>query len=136
MKNMIFLFVFAFLFGCSNDETKNKNPLIGTWQLVETIVIDQELNPEWVPVEEGYIYTFYENGKFSSSSFVECSMGNYSLESDILALDYDCEGFTREIETPPGTFIETLKFKSGQIILTPTYLSCIEGCGFKFEKIE
>ncbi len=133
---MIYLFAFVFLLSCSKDEAKNENTLIGTWQLVETIIIDQELNPVWVPVEAGYTYTFYENGRFNSSRFIECSTGNYSTGSGLLILNYDCEGFTTEIESPAGTFKEMLKFESDQMILTPTYLSCIEGCGYKFAKIE
>ena len=117
---------------CSNSS--NENSIIGTWQLIETYGSDGGSNPEWTTVENGYIYTFYINGNFTSNRFSECLEGNYTISENNLILDYGCTDFNTGIETPAGTFIEDYTFEGEYLILTPTYLTCIEGCSYKFKK--
>lgn len=50
-------------------------------------------------------------------------------------MNFGCEGFTTGIESPQGTFIEQMYFENGHLILKPTYLNCIEGCSWKFDKL-
>lgn len=136
MKNLILIFTILLL-SCSNDDNKpQENPLKGTWKLIETYSSDGGSNPQWTSVENGYTYTFNSNGTYSSTRFSECSTGEYTITDSTLTLDYDCEDFDTGIENPPGTFIENYVFEDQKIILTPTYLNCDEGCGYKFERVE
>lgn len=133
---MISCFVLT-LFGCSNDDEniKDENSIVGTWKLIEVYNDPGDGSGSWNSIENGYTYNFSVNGEFTSTRFSECSSGNYSINSNKLTLDFDCDGFTAGIENPEGTFIENYTFESDRIILVPTYLNCDEGCGWKFEKI-
>lgn len=135
MKCVIVSFIVLSLFGCNNeDEVKREQSIIGTWQLVE--IYQSEGGPgSWSTVENGYKYTFLNNGNFSSDRFDECANGTYSIESNELILNYDCDGFTTGIETPEGVFIEKINFESGYLSIIPTYVTCVEGCDYKFKKI-
>ena len=93
-------------------------------------------NPQWTTVANGYTYTFSDDGTFSSTRFTECTTGTYEVSSNSITLDYGCAGFGTGIENPAGTFVENYSFESENIILTPSYMNCIEGCGYRFEKIE
>lgn len=138
MKNLILIFSMLITFvNCANDDiNKQEDSIIGAWKLMETYIGDGGSNPKWTTVTDGYIYTFNSDGSFTSNRFSECSKGVYSLLADNLTLDYECDGFTTGIETPEGTFIEKFIFEKESLILTPTYLTCIEGCDYKFKKIE
>ncbi|PCI34200.1 MAG: hypothetical protein COB60_06615 [Flavobacteriaceae bacterium] len=139
MKNLILLFSIILSFNsCSqNEEEKNSdNSIVGTWKLIEVYSSDGGSNPQWKLVENGYIYTFKIDGTFTSNRFSECSIGKFELNNSNLTLRFDCNGFTTGIESPEGTFIENFNKKNNEIILKPTYLNCIEGCGNKFQKIK
>lgn len=123
------------LFSCNNDDDINQEQsLIGTWQLVE-VYLSPGGPGSWSTVENGYKYTFLDDGNFSSDRFNECSSGTYLVESNKLILNYDCDGFTAGIEIPEGIFIEEINFESGYLTINPTYVICIEGCEYKFKKI-
>ena len=140
MKNNIsilpvFLFV---LIACSNSENQEINKLnriVGTWQLTEIGLGDGRSSSSGTVIENGYKYTFNENGTFSSNRFDQCSEGSYSVSSNHLILDYNCKDFSTGIENPPGTFIEIFAFSEGFMFLSPTYMNCDEGCYNKFKKI-
>ncbi len=140
MKNTLKLgiisLLFVSIFGCnSNDEELNESEsIIGTWQFVETYQSTGGIGT-WNPVENGYKYTFLENGNFSSNRFDECINGTYLIESNELTLIFGCNGFTAGIEAPEGTFIEEINFESGYLFINPTYIFCVEGCDNKFKKI-
>jgi len=138
MKNLILIFsILISLTSCNSDDTnKQESTVIGNWKLIETYGSDGGNNPQWNSVANGYTYTFNQNGSFTSNRFSECSEGNYSILANNLTLDYGCSNFDTGIETPAGTFVEKLVFENENLILTPTYLACIEGCAFKFEKIQ
>ncbi|WP_066225057.1 hypothetical protein [Formosa haliotis] len=139
MKNLIiFLSIILSFNSCSqNDEIiKKSNSIVGTWKLIETYESNGGNNPQWTTISDGYTYIFTKNGKFTSNRFSECTDGSYSITGINLTLDYSCNNFDTGIETPAGTFIEEYSFEGENIILTPTYLTCIEGCKFKFQKIE
>lgn len=127
------------LSGCSDDDDQSElsaTGISGTWLLTETYIYEPDNQGHWVPTENGYTYTFNSDGTFSSTRFFECTTGEYSMSKNQLILTYDCKGFDTGIEDKAGTFIENYHLENGKIILTPTYLNCDEGCGFKFEKIE
>lgn len=139
MKNLILLFSLILSFSsCSqNGEEKiNDNSIVGTWKLIEVYSSDGGSNPQWKPVENGYTYTFNIDGTFTSTRFSECSVGKFELNNSTLTLRFDCNGFTTGLESPVGTFIENFNKNNNEIILKPTYLNCIEGCGNKFQKIK
>lgn len=138
MKNMyLILSIFFLIVGCDEEETKQQeNSIYGTWKLIEIYQSDGGNNPKWTSVNNGYTYTFSNDETFSSTRFTECTTGTYDISNSTIILDYSCAGFDTGVETPPGTFVENYNFENGNIILTPSYLNCIEGCGYKFEKIE
>jgi len=122
---------------CNSDNgaKEQDNSIIGIWKLIETYGSDGGSNPLWTPVDNGYTYTFHENGSFTSDRFSECSEGNYSISGNTLTLDYGCDGFTAGIEIPEGIFVEKYIFKNENMILSPSYMNCDEGCEYKFKKI-
>jgi len=139
MKSLVLLFSIVLSFSsCSqNDERENLyDSIIGTWKLTEVLSSDGGSNPQWVKIENGYTYTFNKDSSFISNRFDECQSGNFSISSDHLILNYDCENFTTGIESPAGTFKENYININDEIILKPTYLGCFEGCGNKFIKIQ
>lgn len=138
MKKMFLILSILFLFtGCNHEDPKQQeNSIYGTWKLIEIYQGDGGSNPQWTTVNSGYTYTFNNDGTFSSTRFTECNSGTYVMSSDLITLKYNCNGFDTGIENPPGTFAESYIFKNTNLILTPSYLNCIEGCDYKFEKIE
>ena len=126
------------LVGCSNNDENidTDKSIVGNWKLIEIYIDPGDGSGNWNPVEDGYTYNFSENGEFTSTRFSECSTGEYSIDSNQLTLEFDCNGFTAGIEEPEGTFIEDYFFESNTVIFVPIYLNCIEGCGWKFEKVE
>jgi len=135
MKKLIFILTTLIsLSSCTIDDTDDS--IIGTWVLKNIYTNPGVGAGSWTPVDNGYQYTFYSNGDFTSTRFSECTNGTYSIENDKLILDFGCEGFTTGIEIPKGTFIEQMNFENGFLILKPTYLLCIEGCGWKFDKLK
>ena len=135
MKKLIFILTTLIsLSSCHIDD--NDNSIIGTWYLIEIYSSDGGSNAQWTSATNSYIYQFMENGSFISNRFSECTTGTYTIENDKLILNFGCEGFTTGIESPQGTFIEQMRFENGYLILKPTYLNCIEGCGWKFNKLK
>ena len=122
MKHLILIFGLVFtLSGCSGDDNDIDygEGLIGTWKLVEVYLPDGGAQSAWVPVGNGYVYTFKNDGTFTSSRFQECNQGKFEETGSILTLIFECEEFTAGIESPEGTFVENLKFESNQMILSP-----------------
>lgn len=137
MKNIL-LFLFLTLISCSDDEGSGilAEDITGTWLLTETYTSGAGNKAQWTPTETGYTYTFNNDRTFTSTRFSECTTGIYTLTKTQVTLMYDCDGFDTGIENKPGTFIENYVFENGKIILTPTYMNCDEGCGFKFKKVK
>lgn len=133
---VVLLFTSLFL-GCNNDdETNNNSSIVGIWQLIEVFQDSGDGSGGWQSVNNGYKYTFTSNNMFFSDRFTECNYGTYSLNANQLTLDFGCSGFTTNIENPNGVFIENISYEANDLILNPTYLFCVEGCGWKFKKIE
>ncbi len=133
---IIYSFLLICLFtGCSVDNAWNDKSLPGTWKL-EAVNFSSGGEPRiWSAVEDGYTYSFRNDGTFSSTRFDECEQGTYITTANELKLDYGCEGFILGIEDTEGILVEELKFEGGYMILIPKYLQCIEGCKYKFRKI-
>lgn len=129
----------ALLFIACNNNDFAENPeqsIIGTWQLIETLSDIGDGSGDWKSVMDGYTYTFDSNGGFTSNRFAECNRGAYFINTtdQHLTLDYSCIHFTQGIEQPPGTFVEQFTFETNDLILNPTYVFCVESCGWKFRK--
>ncbi|MCF6296335.1 MAG: hypothetical protein L3J25_11690 [Flavobacteriaceae bacterium] len=136
MKNLILSVLVISLISCTKNERiiDQNTKMIGTWQLIEIFESEGASNPQWTEIENGYTYTFNSDNSFISNRFLECTNGIYTVLNGILTLDFGCQNFDTGIESPAGTFIENYTFESGNLILVPEYLNCIEGCGYKFKK--
>lgn len=141
-KTFLALTAFIFMTGCSNDDSKELEAgtsVVGTWKLVKSYGYDSSIgHSRWYSVKNGYTYTFKSDGTFISNRFSECTSGTYILsENDgTLSLVYDCEGFTTGIEIPQGTFVESFIIENKHLLLSPTYMNCVEGCDYKFKRIQ
>ena len=136
LKFGLFSMFIILLSGCStNDDEKNTDQsILGTQKLIEAYSSSGAGPGEWRTIENGYTYTFSLDGSFTSTRFSECNSGTYDLDASRLKLDFDCEDFTSVFENEQGLIVEKYRFESGQLILTPDYLNCTEGCAYKFEK--
>lgn len=139
-KTFLALTAFIFMTGCSNNDNNNSNrakaSVVGTWKLVEVYGLNGT-GGHWDSVEDGFTYTFKTDGTFISNRFPECTSGTYVLSEndEALSLVYDC-GFTMGIENPQGTFTYKYIFSEQHLVLTSTYSTCIEGCDYKFKRIQ
>lgn len=136
-----YLILIALLFittACTKDESdKEKDLILGSWELKEIYSNDGSANNgEWQPPNTIYKYTFLDDNTFTSTRFLECVYGTYTFTEDTIELNFGCENFTTGIENPPGVFKENYTFENNHLILVPTYLSCDEGCGWKFKRIQ
>lgn len=137
-KKIAFTIILGVFFICCSDndeEVKDENSLIGTWQLVKAFEYSEAGPGNWNEVNDGYNYTFSQNGDFYSTRFDECTSGTFSTESNLLILDYGCDGFTTGIEDQAGVLVEEYIFVDGLLFMNPTYPTSVEGFVFKFRKI-
>lgn len=130
-----------FLTSCSKNtdtmESRNlsllDNPILGKWQLVEASISSG--GPQyWVTIENGEEFTFSSDGSFVSDRFSECTTGDFSVESNELLLNYNCNGFTTEYENSEGAITYKITFESNYLLLTPMSVLCIEGCSYKYKR--
>lgn len=128
MKTIFTFLIFIFSLGsCSDDENKiQENNVIGTWKLVEVYGSDGT-GGQWVPVENGHIYSFTESNTLISNRF-QCD-GSYSSQTDSITIHFDC---------PENQFNGTYgtSFENGHLILSSDLINCDEGCGEKYQRIE
>jgi len=135
LKYQLVLLCSLAIFGCEkNDDLSPEQAIIGTWQLAESFIDIGDGSGDWMSVDDGYEYKFTSNNEFTSNRFSECTSGTYSINMNQITLDFGCEGFSTGIESPDGTFIEQYSFDSNDLILRPTYVTCVEECGLKFRK--
>ena len=135
MKNILFSIILFLLFlSCSKDDT-NSNKLEGKWVLIETRIGDGGSSPEWVEVDEngGYFYQLNDDTTFISNKLNVCDNGNYTFTNEAFTLVYSCDNMSSG--NPPGTFKEIYYFENSNLIITPDYLNCDEGCLYKFKKV-
>ena len=137
MKNMIVLFLtISFTsIGCEESENKQETSIYGTWKLIEVYSNPGYGNGQWLKVNEGYTYEILPNNSFNSTKHKECDNGNFRYTNTQITFEYKCDGFTTGIESPPGEFSYDYSFENGRLLLSPIFLSCIEGCGYRFTKI-
>ena len=136
-KIILFIILVVSFISCSidNEEGKVENSLIGTWQLVQAFEYSEAGPGNWNQVEDGYTYTFSQNGDFYSTRFEECTSGTFSTDSNLLTMEYGCNGFATGIEDPEGVFVEDFIFVDGELFMNPAYQTSIEGFVTKFKKM-
>lgn len=135
--SVVMLLCLMSLIGCEKSEKLTpQEEIIGTWKLSEIYIDIGDGSGEFNKVENGYEYKFNTDNTFTSTRFADCQKGNYALNIDELTLDFDCESIKIGNRILEGSLIEKIDFDSDALILTPTYIICIEGCGWKFEKIK
>ncbi len=137
MKNIIYTILLTIVFfGCSKNDD-NSNKLVGKWQLIETRIGDGGSSPEWIVVDENesYFHQLNEDLTFTSNKYIECFTGDYIYDVTSFSMIYACENFTTGVENPPGTFKENFYFENSNLIITPDYFDCDEGCLYKFKKV-
>ena len=128
MKQLIFIFSILFLLsGCSEDnEKQQENSIFGTWKLVETYG-SAGGQGQWTPVENGYTYTFGEDGILISDRF-SCE-GTYIVDLNNITIDFDCQ--ESQFHLTYG-----VSFENNNLILTPDPVNCDEGCAEKYQRME
>ena len=65
-KIILFIILVVSFISCSIDKEEGivENSLIGTWQLVQAFEYTEAGPGNWNEVEDGYTYTFSQNGDF------------------------------------------------------------------------
>ncbi|MDO5968458.1 hypothetical protein Q4Q35_01430 [Flavivirga aquimarina] len=139
MKFKYYYLLILLLFIACNDTkgelvTADENLIVGKWVKIEAYI--SVGGPQyWVDVENGEEIDFFENGTFFSNRFKECTTGNFSIEENILLLEYTCNGFNPVSENEKGFITYKLDFLSDYFILTPiSGPICIEGCSYKYQR--
>lgn len=120
--------------GCNRygQEEELTSDFTGTWRLTE--YYDVILNWRKVPKESQYTYTFKKDSTFTSTKFDDCGHGTYRMYKDTLELTYACPDF-ENYWVKGKTLKEKMVLENKTLILTPTYIPCIEGCDEKFRKM-
>lgn len=133
-KIALILVTILLLVSCQNDDNNNAT-IYGKWQLVAqwygNALEDEEDDTPfiWQPVANGETYQFNPNGSFSKSGepSVNCQ-GRYEYNSSQALLSIICE-------TNDNPYEYKTEWENNNMILIPTNGTCIEGCKFKFKKI-
>jgi hypothetical protein len=81
-----------------------------------------------VTIQNGEEFKFSDDGTFTSTEYLACSIGNFSTESKELILKYGCGTFTTSTENAEGNITYQVTFESDYMTLTPTSIICSEGC--------
>ncbi|WP_228235564.1 lipocalin family protein [Allomuricauda sp. M10] len=141
MKQLFVALLLCLVFNSCDNEDDLKGfdqdafPIEGTWKLTAAYI--SAGGPQyWTDVENGEEIEFQGNGSFSSDRYPECTSGNFSVDEGNLTLEYDCEGFETGTENEEGLITYTLDYGKNTILLTPTSIICIEGCSYKYEKVD
>ena len=139
LKCSVYLFVIILtLISCGKAESSDtQREIFGTWKLSHVLSDIGNGEGKWEKVDDGYEYSFSSDNTFTSNRFKNCSTGNYTLEIDELSLDFDFESTSGENELfAKGILVEKITFDSDDLIINPTYIFCVEACGWKFKKID
>lgn len=132
---LITILITISMLSCSKSEDSDtQRDIIGSWVLSSSLFDIGNGMPEWNDVENGHTFSFKLDSTFTSSKFTDCSTGVFSLEGGQLTLDYDCDSLLVAGEFVESILIEKIDFDGGNIILQPTYINCVEECGFRYEK--
>lgn len=84
---------------------------------------------EWIEVSDGDTFEFNEDGSFEEPSHPHCATGTFEVIGDTLRLNYDCPEYDVTWDYLFQDFNNT-SFK-----LSPLTVMCIEGCQFRYRRI-
>lgn len=138
MKHLLLVLTIGFIaMGCRNFEKGESinSDFTGTWQLNAYY---DGMRGSWQPISNGtkYVYTFKKDSTFTSDAYM-CGYGTYEIKGDSLKLHFECPDY-RNLYNPTDTtktLVEKMKFEGRNLVLSPTYLFCDEGCSYRFIKI-
>jgi len=135
MKKMIILLACLSLTACSEDENKvEQEPSIyGVWQLTE-VYSGPPSGQGWSKVENGYTIEISRNLSFDSGFLSDCKTGTVQINSSEITLKYDCSEITLGVGDPDGTLSYSYSLGTN-LELIPLFVTCFEGCAYRFEKI-
>lgn len=133
MKNYWLVFPLFLLLSCNlDDEMFQDQPhgLVGTWKVVETAESSgAEMNVR--SVKDGQEITFLANETFVIKPTDNCGSGFYYHVDDRLTLDIFCGNE----EEKSQSVIYNVQFEKDYMILVPLSPMCIEGCWYKYKKL-
>ncbi|WP_437394928.1 hypothetical protein [Flagellimonas lutimaris] len=118
-----------------SDDIIEEQSILGKWKLTEAYI--SAGGPQyWVNIEDGEEIVFLDSGNFSSDRYTECTAGEFMVDEDILTLDFNCEGFESEMENEEGLITYQIELGENEFLLTPLSVICIEGCSYKYIRID
>jgi len=139
MKNLILILTVILTTSCQQNDSNElkEQTIVGTWKLTESKVEGGSPNTDWTPVAYSYQIQFLEDGTFTSNKYDACEDGTYSISStdNTILISYACPDFSVQGVSDDGDFLERYSFKDGYLVFSPTYMSCDEGCAFRFKRI-
>lgn len=139
ISSLLVLVLLSQFSACNNDDTDSPNPtdtaILGKWKLTAAYISSG--GPQyWVDVEDGEEIEFLSEGSFTSTNYPECKEDGYTLDGENLVLDYDCEDMELVAENEDGLITFHIEFEDGHFLLSPTSVLCIEGCSYKYERMD
>lgn len=130
-RQLFLLLVILFTAGCKKDKsTVDSSELTGRWQLIGQ---NFGLPDGHVNIENGYELTFRQDGTFFHGRYTTCPQGRYTRTDSTITFDYHCDDKSQLLSG--GIQEERFRLANNALYLTPTYLSCAEGCVYVFKKI-
>lgn len=124
----------------NNDEILNEfdlktaEAIIGQWKQVGSYISSG--GPQYyVEATDGEVLNFYDNGRFSSNKYPGCHNGTYSVDDDIITLNFNCGAFDMRFPELDGIMRYSHTIEANKLNLIPRTLMCIEGCSYEYEKI-
>ena len=134
---IILLITAATMLSCGKSgQTPLLKDIIGTWKLSEVLIDSGNGNSKWNDVIDGYEYTFNPDSTFQSSRFPDCPLGSYFLRADELTLEFDCDSLLIGNRKVDAVLVESITYDSNDLLINPTYTSCLEDCSWKFSRVE
>lgn len=120
------LFLFS---SCSKNSCDMDNQsLIGKWQLIEQNISNGGPS-KWESVNDGKRFSLFEDGTYEGIKFfTDCDMGSYGSTATELLLMPNCNDGSED-------FMYSITRDCDQLILRPLTVLCIEGCAFRYERI-
>ncbi|HKK12201.1 MAG TPA: lipocalin family protein [Flavobacteriaceae bacterium] len=126
MKILIFSLLLLMSSCDKGDDTKSTDSIIGTWKLVEVYGSDGGSNAQWTPIDNGYTYTFRNDGVLISDRF-SCN-GTFEQSSEQLTINFDCVDNQFNL-----TY--NMSLMNNELVLTADSMNCDEGCAEKYQRI-
>lgn len=129
----LFAFLTVLFISCDNEEdtVDASSPLLGTWQLIETLRDPGDGSGTFTPVTSDQTLTFFSSGKVTSNSAF-CQMSNETdgnFSANFIFDEAENEGVITTLDCP--TFNLLFSFHDNNLIVS---YPCIEPCGDKYVK--